>query len=276
MRNLTLAPRTVPTNPVVIALHSSAASGGQWTALRGELGNAFHLLTPDLHGHGNGPAWQGTPRDIVAADVARAARIAEHAGGSVHLVGHSYGGLVALRVAHEHPRLVATVAVYEPVALRVLLDYNRRHQPAVEVAELARTLGREVGVGREEDAASRFVNYWSGSDQWGRLDAEQRSAIAARMRVVLAHFDSLAHDPMQREHFAELTMPVLYLTGRATRASTRRIAELITPSMPHVDSVRMEAMGHLGPITHAVVVAKRLAEFVSAHATPQFDQRKAA
>ena len=46
--------------------------------------------------------------------------------------------------------------------------------------------------------------------------------------------------------------------------------------MPHVDSVRMEAMGHLAPITHAAVVAKRLAEFLSAQATPQFDHRKAA
>ena len=276
MSNLKLAPRVVPTRPVVIALHSSAGTGGQWTALREELGNGFHVLTPDLHGHGNGPAWQGAQRDIVAADVARVARIAQHAGQSVHLIGHSYGGLVALRVALQQPRLVASVSVYEPVAMRVLFDYNRRHQPAVEVAELARTMARDVGVGCDERAASRFVNYWSGSDQWARLSPAQRSVVAARMPVVLSHFLSLMHDEVKRADFAKLTIPVLYLTGGATRASTRRIAELITPQMPHVDSVRMEAMGHLGPITHAAIVAKRLAGFLREQAAPQFDQRKAA
>ncbi len=276
MRNLKLAPRAVPTKPVVLAVHSSAGSGGQWAALRNELGDAFDLLTPDLLGQGHAPAWTGPRSDIVPADVERVARMATNAGGRVHLVGHSYGGFVALRVALEHASLVASVAVYEPVALRVLFDYNARHQPAVEVAELARTMARDVGIDADSRAASRFVNYWSGSDQWARLTPDQRSAIAARMPVVLSHFVSLTRDETSRADFAKLPMPVLYLTGGSTRASTRRIAEIVTPSMPHVESVRMEGMGHLGPITHATVVAKRLARFLREQAAAPFEQRKAA
>jgi pimeloyl-ACP methyl ester carboxylesterase len=276
MKTLKLTARAVPTAPVVICLHSSASTGGQWAGLRDELGDAFHVVTPDLFGQGQAPAWTGAASDIVAADVERIAHIAKRFGGGVHLVGHSYGGFVALRIALEYPSLVASVAVYEPVAFRVLFDYNARHQPAVEVLELARGIGRDVGLGQESRAASRFVNYWSGSDQWSRLSPEQRSAIAARMPVVLSHFVSLAHDGARRTDFARLPMPVLYLTGQATRASTRRIAEIVTPSMPHVESVRMEAMGHLGPITHAAVVASRVARFVREQASPPFDQRKAA
>ena len=61
----------------VICLHSSGSTGGQWAALRSQLEPGLRVLTPDFHGHGAGPAWHGFDEDIVAADAARIARLAE-------------------------------------------------------------------------------------------------------------------------------------------------------------------------------------------------------
>ena len=61
----------------VICLHSSGSTGGQWTALRAQLEPDVRVLTPDFHGHGAGPAWHGFDEDIVAADAARIARLAD-------------------------------------------------------------------------------------------------------------------------------------------------------------------------------------------------------
>ena len=104
----------------VICLHSSGSTGGQWTALRSQLEATFQVLTPDFHGHGAGPAWHGPDEHIVAADVARVVRLANSVPGEIHLVGHSYGGAIALRVALYHPERVTSVAVYEPVVFRLL------------------------------------------------------------------------------------------------------------------------------------------------------------
>ena len=73
----------------VICLHSSGSSGGQWATLRAQLEPGVQTMTPDFHSHGAGPVWHGFDEDIVAADAARIARLAESVPGGAHLIGHS-------------------------------------------------------------------------------------------------------------------------------------------------------------------------------------------
>lgn len=181
--------------PTVICLHVSGGSGGQWKALADRMRGEFRVLTPDLYGHGVAPAWPGAATDVVAADAARIAALAADAVGDVHLIGHSYGGAIALRVGLHRPDLVTSLAVYEPVPMRILFDYNRRHRAATEVAEVALNVRRALSLGRVERAGQWLVDYWSGAGQWARLAPEQRAAVAQRMPTVQAHFASLMGMP---------------------------------------------------------------------------------
>jgi pimeloyl-ACP methyl ester carboxylesterase len=264
--------------PTVICLHASGGSGGQWRVLANAMKHGFHVLTPDLYGHGAAPSWDGPRGDIVAADVARISGLAAEAGGTVHLVGHSYGGTIALRVALAHPERVTSVAIYEPVPMRVLFDYNAKHRAAAEIAEIARDIRRALNGASFEHAARRFIDYWSGAGSWARLAPDVQATIAQRMPVTDAHFASLIHDPVRLRDYANVRVPVLYLTGRETRASARRMEELMRYALPDVEAVRLDDMGHLGPITHAETVAQRIAQFVRTHAGPEriVDDRKAA
>jgi pimeloyl-ACP methyl ester carboxylesterase len=263
--------------PTVICLHASGGSGAQWRVLANRVKHDFHVLTPDLCGHGTAPSWHGPRGDIVAADVERISRLAADAGGRVHLVGHSYGGAIALRVALSHPERVTSVAVYEPVPMRVLFDYNAKHRAAAEVAEVAGDIRRALNGEGFEPAARRFVDYWSGAGSWARLTPEQQATIARRMPVIDAHFASLIHDAVRLRDYANVQAPVLYLTGRQTRASARHMEELLRYALPDVEASKLDEMGHLGPITHAETVAQRIAQFVRRHATePIVDDRKAA
>jgi pimeloyl-ACP methyl ester carboxylesterase len=263
--------------PSVICLHASGGSGAQWRLLADRLRHGFRVLTPDLHGHGEGPAWRGGRSDVVVADTARIATIAAYAGGRVHLVGHSYGGAIALHVARDRPDLVASVAVYEPVVLRALFDYNAGHRSAAEVAEIAAAIRRDLNGGDPMRAAHRFLRYWSGDESWARLDRERRERLAARMPLIDAHFASLIGDAVALKDYKRIVAPVLCLTGRETRASTRRLSELLRFALPHVEPVTFDAMGHLGPITHPETVAGRIADFVRRSAADAAaDERKAA
>jgi len=261
----------------IIALHASGGSGAQWKVLAQRARHDFHVVAPDLYGHGIARAWAGAPANIVAADAERVGRHAAEAIGPVHLVGHSYGGAIALRVALEHPERVASVAVYEPVPLRILFDYNRKHRAASEVAEIADNIRRALIGGNTWRAAERFVDYWSGGQQWTRLTLEKQAAFARRMPVILSHFVSLRRDAIRLRDYANLRIPVLYLSGRDTRASARRMSELLSSTLPDIEREILSDMGHLGPITHAEIVAQRIARFVYGHAEGwPMQERKAA
>ncbi len=53
----------------------------------------------------------------VAEDASICARLMDHVGwSSAHVVGHSYGALVALQVALDHPKRASSLALLEPAA----------------------------------------------------------------------------------------------------------------------------------------------------------------
>ena len=250
----------------VICLHSSGSTGGQWTALRPQLEPEIQVLTPDFHGHGAGPAWYGFDEDIVAADAAWIARLAGDIPGGVHLVGHSYGGAVALRVALYHPQRVASVAIYEPVVFRLLFDYYGRRRPASEVIELASDMRRRLRSGNAAGAAACFVDYWSGGGAWRALTVGQQAGVMKCMGVIAAHFAALAIDAPRLSDYRSLRTPVLALLGSEMRAPIRRIGELLRFALPNATFATMTTMGHMGPITHPEAIAQRIARFVLEHA----------
>jgi pimeloyl-ACP methyl ester carboxylesterase len=100
--------------------------------------------------------------------------------------------------------------------------------------------------------------------------------MALRMPVIQAHFVALVGDGVRLRDYAGISAPVLYLAGRDTRASTKRIAELMESVLRDVELEVLEGMGHLGPVTHAEPVAQRIADFVRQQAAPTADDRKAA
>lgn len=251
--------QTTGEGPTVVLLHSSGSSLKQWDTLAGLLQSRFRLQAVDFHGHGATPAWPGESALRLEDDAALAAPLLAAAPGGVHLIGHSYGGAVALKLAHLHPRQVNSVAVYEPVLFRLLFDYNARHAPAREVIEAAARIHTSLFAGRLDRAAQHFVDYWSGEGTWEAMALARRHTVIARMPALVPHFRALFNDTLARAELGRLPMPVLSLTGARTKASTRCIGELLRLAMPNATHEMLAGMGHMGPVTHAGAVAARLA-----------------
>jgi pimeloyl-ACP methyl ester carboxylesterase len=112
--------------PDVVLVHGGGAGGAANFAAQRPLAERWTLVLPDRPGHGRTPA---RGRVDFAAD---APLVAELLGAGAHLVGHSYGGVVALLAAALRPEAVRSLTLVEPAAFAV----GRGH-PDVDGLELA-------------------------------------------------------------------------------------------------------------------------------------------
>lgn len=260
--------RTYAPRPLVICLHSSASTARQWAALVERLSPSLNVVAPDLAGHGEGTAWRDDGTDILSRDAATVVAMALDAGSPVHLVGHSWGGAVALRAARGHPKLFASVTAYEPVLFRLLRDRGERRAPGALVASFGRAIRAELRAGLRHAAARRFVDFWNTPGTFDAMPPMRQEATAARMPAVGAHFAALWNDPAGLSAYRRLTLPVRLYVGAQTSLAPRTIVELLASVLPQASVARMTAMGHMGPVTHPHIVAQSMAAFVLAQAFP--------
>jgi pimeloyl-ACP methyl ester carboxylesterase len=82
------------------------------------------------------------------------------------------------------------------------------------------------------------------------------------MRTVLSHFDALFEDGLSPFRLRRLRMPMLFLSGARTVASTRRVAELLRAALSDARHEALPDMGPVGPVTHAEVVNRRISAFL--------------
>lgn len=244
----------------LVLLHASASSARQWTPLAETLQATIDVHAIDLHAHGRRAAWAGPQPLSVHDDAALALDVLEHTGGG-HVIGHSYGGAVALHLAAARPDLVHSLAVYEPVLLHLLLE----HAPvtdALEALNLAARIRRLSAEGYDGGAAELFVDYWSGAGAWERLEPRQQVAIATRMPTVITHFDTLLAEPLPRATPCRLVMPMLVMHGTRTTHAARCVARLLERWLPGAEHEAMPGLGHMGPLTNPERVNPRLIRFL--------------
>jgi pimeloyl-ACP methyl ester carboxylesterase len=99
----------------VVLVHGAFSDHRVWETQREAIARGHRYVAVDLRYHGPEP-WPDAGSSYSAATHADdvAAVIRALGAGAVHLVGRSYGGLVALLVAMKHPELVRTLVLQEP------------------------------------------------------------------------------------------------------------------------------------------------------------------
>ena len=153
----------------VVLLHSSLSSKSQWSELAARLAPRFRVIALDLCGYGDN-SMPAASRPFSLDDEVRLVAdridrlVPPHV--RVHVVGHSYGGLVALRFAERWRGRVASLSLYEPVAFGVL---DRGDAALAEVKRIAECVQQLVRAGLRLQATEMFVEFWSGAGSFGRL-----------------------------------------------------------------------------------------------------------
>lgn len=262
MRQLTPFFREVGAGPGVVCLHSNASNSSQWRALMECLAPTFRVLAPDSYGAGKSPAWP-TDRPVRLRDeVALLEPVFALAGQPFTLVGHSYGAAVALIAALAQPHRVRALVLYEPTLFALLDAESPPPNEADGIRAAVAGAAAALDAGDPTGAAEWFIDYWMGPGAWARTPEPRKGPIASSVVNVRGWAGALLGEPTPLEAFATLDVPVLFMIGKDSPASSIGVARLLTKTLPRVEVIEFEGLGHMGPITHADAVNGAISRFL--------------
>ncbi|MCY4333462.1 MAG: alpha/beta hydrolase [Litoreibacter sp.] len=244
----------------IMALHSSGAGAGQWHYLRDVLGVNRTYDFPQL-GEAEMVARGWTMENYrLQNEAAPLVDTIRRAGGPVHLVGHSFGGSIALHIARTHPQLVASLCLYEPTSFYVLRfgsHADRRLFQDLEMLGVAIQDAVERGV--PEFGAQLMTEFWGGLGAWEALTLQRRDALARWAPKAPLDCGALLYEDSSEPMPQDIPLTLIY--GTQTHAHTRRIVEILKSNMTQARVVAHEGANHLGP----VIFRDQTAELIKQH-----------
>jgi len=248
---------------IVIALHCSGASRSEWRQLGTALGHRFRVIALDLIGSGGSPHWTADRAFRLSDEAAEVVRIIDEAKRPVHLVGHSYGGCVALRAAFERPTQVASMALYEPVSFPILKSLGSEGKTAFEeFYAVAQSIRQLVLYGVHEAAAKRFFEYWSGEGSWAALRVEARNDLIRYIPKFFLEYSAVISERTPLYAYRRFNIPVLMLQGEHSPQSMQLISGQLAKAMKFASLQTVYGAGHMGPFTHAAIVNAMMTEWI--------------
>ena len=248
-------------------LHSTGTFPSMWQSVPAAALGGRRSIAPANLGYPPNPPVPRGQRVTVDDEVAHLLTVVPSHAEGVHLVAHSYGGLVALRMLTPLGARVASAVLYEPVLFGTLARSAAGDVDPEAVAE-AQTFFEDPSFLRDEargggaDWLEVFVDYWNRPGAWSKIPPPVRQALEAvgwkMFQEVLACFaETTPFDAWPLP--AACTIVCGERSPRASRAMARSLA-----SRPGVRLVELAGAGHMAPLTHPAAVHGAIASHFDA------------
>jgi len=172
--------------------------------------------------------------------------------GRVHLVGHSFGGLVSLFLTKNHPELVQTLTLSEPALIswlpkikdgKILHDnfYNQLWKPVKQAFEINDTLA----------VLKHTLIYFAGEDILDKLPGEVKTQFL--VNIPEWHAIAYSSDPFsdfKNEYFKEIKVPTLLLSGGQTLPILQLTNKELRSTLPNASLYNLPEATHDYWLTH--------------------------
>jgi lipase len=221
----------------LFCLHGVTSWGGRYRKLAEERLGAFHVLAPDLRGHGRSgwePPWNLGTNVADLIDTLDAFHVDR-----TDVVGHSWGGRLALELAARRPERVARLVLLDPVVWvppRIALERAEEARPDRSFASVDEAIADRLGNNPFTDPAL------VAEDVPGQLELGADGLWRGRYTrsAVVAAYGEMAKRPA----LDKVTAPTLLIRGRDSEVVPDPAVEIVLAAMPGCEIVTVPG-GHI-------------------------------
>ena len=244
----------------IVLVPGSCSTGAAWRPVMAALHGRFRCVTTSLLGYG-GTAERRTACDTsiaLEADIVEA--VIRRAADRVHLVGHSFGGLVALAVALRGRVPLASLTIAEAPAVNFLRETGEhRHYRAFRDMIDAYL---DAFCGGDPTAIAEMI-FYGGSGTFAAWPPRVRAYAVETTPVNILDWASVYGFRLPPSALAAVDVPVLVLRGGESHAAVQRANELLSAHLSDASLVTIAGAAHFLILTHAADVAAAIARHVA-------------
>lgn len=232
----------------VLLLHGGGVGGWMWAELQTALEADHLVLVPDLPGHGRSA--DETYRSHSSTVEALAAMLSRSTAAPVAVIGFSLGAQLAMRLASEHPHLVARVMIVSAQARPIAFTRS-----TLRLLGLAAPLSRRRWFARLQ-ARELFI-----PDEL--MEAYIRTSARISRRTLLAAVEENVRFRIPTG-WSDFTGGALVMAGRKERTVMTESAAAIHAALPGSILEIIDGCGHGIPLQRPEWFSARVAEWLSA------------
>jgi pimeloyl-ACP methyl ester carboxylesterase len=246
--------------PTVVLVPGSCSTGAAFRPMMAAWNGRFRCVTTSLLGYG-GTAERRTPKAPSIEPEAEAIEaVIRRAGGPVHLVGHSFGGSVALAVAQRKQVPVASLSIIE-APLPPLLRHLGEDEHYASFRRMTDTYFAAFERG-EPEAVAEMIDFYGGAGTFASWPSRLRAYAVETAHVNILDWACGYSFPESVAQLADVDVPTFVLFGSASPRAVQRANELLADRLPRSDRLLVAGAAHFMIATHAAEVAEAVARHV--------------
>jgi pimeloyl-ACP methyl ester carboxylesterase len=250
----------------VVLIHGSMTSKSYWRLLADDLSDHYAVMAVDLSGYGDTPFPQNPESHRLEDEVETIRRTLSNVRGfdePLHIAAHSYGGAVALCHACRYPGEIASLILFEPMPMHLLIEFNQHHHFS-DGQHLIDRIATLVEEQTPQAAAKAFVDYFSGDGTFSMLPSSAQNNLSRYVHKMLLDHRTAVHTDLRMADYSQLTCPITLITGRSSSRVSLAVSRLLIDNMPSIHWIEVPG-GHMAPVSNPQVVNPVIVKCLQRH-----------
>jgi pimeloyl-ACP methyl ester carboxylesterase len=251
----------------MVFVHGGASDLRGWEPIREGIAKKYRFIAYTQRYFGTEP-WPDDGKNFSVSTLADdlATFVTSLNAGPVHLVGWSYGGLIAMQAVVKNPSLVRSLILYEPTVISVLPAESAEGKAARE--DQSKMVAPAIAASKAGDAVQAAKLLREGVFQLGPggFDREPQAVqtrVLDNARTVPLMFAAPAPPAITCDLLKNFPQPTLVMRGEKTRVVYALVSGAISKCVPGARLVVLQNVHHDGPSRDPAAFTGAVFEFLS-------------